>query len=562
MHDERPPAGDSGRLPSIDILRGIAIMWVVLFHIWGDIKFFPGAPKNYYQSLIDQARDGAGAWRVFTAFTDVIFRIGFEGVPLFMMISGLSLTVAAYRAGGSLNWPRFFVQRFRKLLLPYWAGVAMTFGVIALIAWRQLQLEGGTFNDHFTGGVTISMLTPVTIDRGVVFASIALVPRLLDDRWFFAPQLALWFVGLLAQYYLLFPLLFIIMKRIGVIAFLLLTFAITAGSNWWALDQYAILELRFRLVTGWAPFRLIEFTAGMAMGWLLVAPEAERWLRLARRWFVVVPVLVLGLVAHTAGDLMIGNWSLGSWQALALPLATAGLALLALPLVVKRPGRLTLSVPARAIATVGVMSYGILIMSDAMRLVASQIRVEQPPDAVWWTFLVAVYVPASVILAWPLCRVFGLMPLPARRAAEPATRPVAAPVPAPVLRPAPLAVASVAAPAPVAAAMDGGHRGPAETRLAGGYRRSRTAMLRTIVSATLISSDVIRGKANLKLPRSRKMSPGSRPAPRRATAHTERPAIRISVPEMIRARAVESIPSILASPRGGRASPGRHNARR
>jgi hypothetical protein len=64
----------------------------------------------------------------------------------------------------------------------------------------------------------------------------------------------------------------------------------------------------------------------------------------------------------------------------------------------------------RAIATIGVMSYAILIMNDAMRLIASQIRIENPPDAVWWTFLVAVYVPASIALAWPAARLLGLMP--------------------------------------------------------------------------------------------------------------------------------------------------------
>ena len=53
--------------------------------------------------------------------------------------------------------------------------------------------------------MTISERTFLQIDGGVIFASVTLLPRLLRDEWFFAPQLALWFVGLLAQYYLLFP---------------------------------------------------------------------------------------------------------------------------------------------------------------------------------------------------------------------------------------------------------------------------------------------------------------------------------------------------------------------
>jgi hypothetical protein len=107
---------------------------------------------------------------------------------------------------------------------------------------------------------------------------------------------------------------------------------------------------------------------------------------------------------------------MGRWQAVALPLSTLGLGLVVLPLLVKPPSRIDATAPMRAIATLGVMSYAVLIVNECMRLVASQIRIENPSDTVWWTFLVAVYMPASVLLAWPLAHVLGLMP---RRAAKP-----------------------------------------------------------------------------------------------------------------------------------------------
>jgi hypothetical protein len=59
---------------------------------------------------------------------------------------------------------------------------------------------------------------------------------------------------------------------------------------------------------------------------------------------------------------------------------------------------------------IGVGSYGILIVSDAMRLVASQLRLEDVPSWMWTTFLVAVYVPASVLLGWLLAWALGLLP--------------------------------------------------------------------------------------------------------------------------------------------------------
>ncbi len=423
MHEQQR-APSEGRIVGIDILRGVAILWVVLFHLWGDIKFFPGAPHEYYEQLSSQFKHGAGPWAIFTSITDLIFRDGFEGVPLFMMISGLSLTVAAYRADDALRWPRFFFARFRKLLAPYWAGVALTYAVIVLIAWRQASLHGTGFDTEFSGGVTISQRTIIQIDSGVIFASIALVPRLLFDRFFFAPQLALWFVGLLAQYYVLFPLLFVAMRRAGVVPFLLATFALTVAANAWAVHQYGAIELKFFLVTGWAPFRLFEFTSGMALGWLLAAPDRHAALAFLRRPPVVIGALLFGIAAHTSGDLMIGRWTVDDivrdapslyMQAFALPLVTLGLALLALPLLVRQPSRIDVTAPVRALTTIGVMSYAILIVSDAMRLVASQLRVEGVSSGVWWTFLIAVYVPATIAIAWPLAHVLGLMPRAKRR---------------------------------------------------------------------------------------------------------------------------------------------------
>jgi peptidoglycan/LPS O-acetylase OafA/YrhL len=346
-----------------------------------------------------------------------LFRKGFQGVPLFMMISGVSLTIAAHRSGDALRWHRFLWARLRKLLVPYWAGVVITYGVILAVAWRITTISDSSFREALTGGVTISEKTHLQIDGGVAFASFALVPRLLQDEWFFAPQLALWFVGLLAQYYLLFPLLYVLMRKAGVAPFVLATLAVTVGANAWAVHEYAALELKFFLVTGWAPFRLFEFTGGMAIGWMLVAPEGRPWVSALRTPWATVGLVAVGLGMMVAGDLLIGWWTpervVGRsdvlyLQALALPMVTLGLALLSLLLLVRSPS--PSFAPVRALAFVGVISYAVLIVNDAMRLVASQIRVEDVGNAGWWLFLTVVYVPASVLLAWPLARVLGLLP--------------------------------------------------------------------------------------------------------------------------------------------------------
>lgn len=411
--------GAPARFVSIDILRGVAIIWVVLFHLWGDLEYFPGVPRVYYEQLWFQVQENRGPLAILTAFTDLLFRKGFQGVPLFMMISGLSLTIAAYRAGDGLRWLPFGSARFRKLALPYVVGVALTYGVIALIAWRQTSLNDTAFLDELTHGVTISERTYLQIDWGVAFASVTLLPRLLRDEWFFAPQLALWFVGLLAQYYLLFPLLFVVMRRIGVFMFLVLTFALTVGANAWAVHEYSALEFKFFLVTGWTPFRLFEFTVGMALGWLLIDPRARNTLEVCRHPAAIVAAVLAGFASMIVGDLLIGWWTVDQvvsrspslyLQALALPLVTLGLALLSIPLLVRRPSRVDASLAVRALVLIGVMSYAILIVNDAIRLVASQLRLEDIPRWAWWTFLVMIYVPASILLAWPLAKALGVMP--------------------------------------------------------------------------------------------------------------------------------------------------------
>jgi hypothetical protein len=184
----------------------------------------------------------------------------------------------------------------------------------------------------------------------------------------------------------------------------------------WVVDQYRVPEVKFWLVTGWAPFRLIEFTLGMAIGWLIASPERGRALSLARNPIFVVSAFAAGIGVHTCGGVFTGDPHSGYWQAVALPLSTVGLALIVLPLIVKPTSRVDVTAPMRAVATLGMMSYAILIINECMRLVASQVRIENPSNEVWWTFIVAIYVPVTVLLAWPVAHLLGLMP---QRAPQP-----------------------------------------------------------------------------------------------------------------------------------------------
>ena len=64
----------------------------------------------------------------------------------------------------------------------------------------------------------------------------------------------------------------------------------------------------------------------------------------------------------------------------------------------------------RLVAWIGMISVAVLIINEPMRLVASLLRVHDVQGVAWWFFLVVVYVPVSVLLAWPFAILTGLIP--------------------------------------------------------------------------------------------------------------------------------------------------------
>jgi peptidoglycan/LPS O-acetylase OafA/YrhL len=101
----------SRRLIFLDGLRGIAAMWVVLFHFHEDGRI----------AALQTALPGWLNTSLFTA--------GHFGVPIFFVLSGF---VIAYAIGDDhvdrRYFGRFALRRLIRLDLPYWASIAITLG--------------------------------------------------------------------------------------------------------------------------------------------------------------------------------------------------------------------------------------------------------------------------------------------------------------------------------------------------------------------------------------------------------------------------------------------------
>ena len=400
--DPRPallPA--SGRIVAIDIIRGFAILWVVLYHLWTDIRYpnvYP-AQGDAFRAVPHRFAEGNLAGGL-TAISDAFFRVGYLGVPLFMMLSGLSLTVVALRRERPAeSASRFLYRRLRRVMLPYWAGFALTLAFAAALAFVQWERHGGAgYVDYLQNG-------DIRVDGGALFAGALLVPRIVRDEWQFAPEGSLWFVLVIVQYYLLFPVLLPGLRRAGPWLFLASTLFITLAS----LGAMVIIDGDLLGHRSWvemgSPFRLFEFGAGMTLGYLIV--RRPQTLLAVESVAVTLVSVSGGTAVFVAGCLIAPDG--GALATLQSPAIVLGLAMVFVPLIVKTPGLLEVSAPGRALAWVGVISYTVLIVSEPLRSVTHTMSAERAADAWIVLWASAIYIPLTLILARPLAVLLGLV---------------------------------------------------------------------------------------------------------------------------------------------------------
>jgi peptidoglycan/LPS O-acetylase OafA/YrhL len=410
----------SVRIVAIDVVRGLAILWVILYHLWTDVHSFEvGTVSSRFHAVPDAIGDLDPVGTAEAVFHAVL-RVGYLGVPLFMILSGLSLTLAALRRDLELrSGPGFLRRRLRRVLVPYWFGWAYTLACFALIAlWQVIQFgHFGFWHYWWEGTFTIPHRAGEFVTNplagGNIWAGLLLVPRILRDEWQFAPEGSLWFVLLIVQYYVLFPFLLVALRRVGAALFLTGTLLVTLVSLNLVLAIDGNLSRLHRVLDMGSPFRLFEFGLGMTAGYLLTTrPGLAR--RGARR-VVALPFAVGGGALVVIGSTMRLDTPALSGT-IVEPMVALGLSLLFLPLAFKRAGRLERGRPGRAVAWVGVISYAVLIANEPLRDVTLRLRFQRSSFDVIWVWLL--YLPLTFAIAWPVARLLGL----AERSAAPEAR--------------------------------------------------------------------------------------------------------------------------------------------
>ena len=291
----RGPRPLLGRSPALDGLRGLALVWIVVYHFTSGPRPLPG---------------------------------GWVGLDVFFVLSGFLITAMLLderRTTGRLSLRRFYARRALRLLPAL---------LVMLAVWTALLLV--------LGDTTWFAATPGTegpgaaVEVGPALRQVAIV-LLYGVNWVYAlgsghaPLAHLWSLAVEEQFYVVWPWVFLLVVRLS-----------PQRRSWPVLALAAVsAALPFLLYDGGAGTDRIYFgTDTRAVGMLLGAAAAFAWHRRRSTGTsarAAAPRAWLGVGAVLAFLLTVGNVPLKS---LAGPALMALAAAQVVPYLVDRPGSL------------------------------------------------------------------------------------------------------------------------------------------------------------------------------------------------------------------------------
>jgi peptidoglycan/LPS O-acetylase OafA/YrhL len=283
----------SGRLNSLDAIKAFALLWICLVH-WTERLFggwYIANPDNHWPPPSDRVAQlmpvsGHGIWDIPLSLLLDFGRAGDQGVQLFLIVSGFGLTWSMLRSNGGATpgWGGFYHRRLSRIYPEYWVAHLMVLaGALAL--GRALQSDTTFF---------FSLL------------GIRITPELLysiSPSW--------WYIGLIVQLYLVYPVLWRLLQRLGWVRFLIVTLAVSLAIRTVGLWVFADVIPGWGYLDAWARgavfiTRLPEFVFGMALAaWAWSSPDS--WMARLRSRGMLMLAAVGYVVAMALSAYLLGN---------------------------------------------------------------------------------------------------------------------------------------------------------------------------------------------------------------------------------------------------------------
>ncbi|MEU1615925.1 acyltransferase [Streptomyces sp. NPDC005722] len=342
-------------VPGLEGLRGLAALYVVLFHCW--LYTFPGYPDSSAPWWLDGLMYGRLA------------------VVFFLVLSGFSLAVAPARDGWRLGGAaRFLRRRAWRILPPYWAALAASLVVARYVVPAS----------HFGPPTGATVVVYGLLGQDVLNAP--------------TPNGTFWSIAVEAELYLLFPLLLLVRRRLGA--------AVLVAGVTLPVVVYGLMAPGASPVEGtnWlTPHLAPVFVAGLVGAGIVVASARVR--RLPWHWFAVASAVPVAALAAVKGRV----WTVDHYFWVDLAVVPAMTMLIA-AVATGRPAFLLRLLTARPVQGLGNVSYSLYlvhlpVVMAVIRRVAPRFVAPGLPTF-WFTLLVAL--PVSLPAAWLFARVFEL----------------------------------------------------------------------------------------------------------------------------------------------------------
>ena len=276
-------------------MKGVSILWIALFHFLtaygGNFPWPVGFAS--FGAFMDGGPHGTPWEFVLRGFHGVVVAVlqrGMQGVGVFIVLSGFGLALSAWKgvaSGTEPRWGEWYRKRLFRLFPMYWTAHG-----IYLLSPFILRRE------------------PIDYRFLLSFFGDRIFPV---DTVFYYICPAWWFFGLLLELYLVFPLLFFLLKKFGTARYLFLCIVISV------VVRYLLINV-FHAHSNWVQgacfaSRLWEFGAGMAAGRLFVenAGSFERRLFSPLGFLAGAVVYALGVwsyqpnVLYTLSDGLMGT---------------------------------------------------------------------------------------------------------------------------------------------------------------------------------------------------------------------------------------------------------------
>ncbi|MFF2129010.1 acyltransferase family protein [Streptomyces olivochromogenes] len=352
---ERPETRGRGQVLGLDGLRGLAALYVLLFHCW--LLTMPGFPEN-----------SGPAWLGWLLY-------GRLAVVFFLVLSGFSLAISPARNGWHLGGvSRFLRRRAWRILPPYWAALALSLAV----AWFVVPAS------HFGPPTGTSILV-----YGFVVQDIFTAPT---------PNGAFWSIGVEAELYLVFPLLLLVRRRLGAVVLVASVTLLVIARGLLAPNASPVEGVNW-LTPNLAPV----FVAGLVGAGIVVAPEKVR--RLPWHWLAALAALPVVALVVIKGSV----WTVDHYFWIDLAVAPAMTMVIA-AVATGRPAVLMRLLATRPMRGLGDFSYSLyLVHLPIVMIVCRKVAphfVSPGLPAFWFTLTLAL--PASVLGAWLFAKLFEL----------------------------------------------------------------------------------------------------------------------------------------------------------